>query len=146
MEIKQFTRYRFQCRCKIGFAGDGRMCAPDRDIDGWPDYALPCLDKRYLFSSFICPIFNRAVDKRVFSIDCLKTSWTFFYAIIIVQDANILRRSFFVSFKSWFIHNNVFHSFSELNVCKDIHESYRIFLINVIFSSIFYRIQKSSVH
>ncbi|XP_022686668.1 cartilage oligomeric matrix protein-like isoform X2 [Varroa jacobsoni] len=37
---------RFQCRCKIGFAGDGRLCAPDTDIDGWPDYALPCFDKR----------------------------------------------------------------------------------------------------
>ncbi|XP_018496596.2 cartilage oligomeric matrix protein [Galendromus occidentalis] len=37
---------RFQCRCKIGFAGDGRMCAPDRDIDGWPDFTLPCSDKR----------------------------------------------------------------------------------------------------
>lgn len=38
--------YRFQCRCKIGFAGDGKMCAPDRDIDGWPDFTLPCSDKR----------------------------------------------------------------------------------------------------
>ena len=22
------------------------MCAPDQDIDGWPDFSLPCSDKR----------------------------------------------------------------------------------------------------
>ncbi|OQR67485.1 thrombospondin-4-like [Tropilaelaps mercedesae] len=49
---------RFQCRCKIGFAGDGRLCAPDRDIDGWPDYALPCFDKSALDSVTGLPKFD----------------------------------------------------------------------------------------
>lgn len=35
-------RYQFQCVCKIGFGGDGDFCAPDSDLDGWPDHALNC--------------------------------------------------------------------------------------------------------
>lgn len=34
--------YQFQCVCKIGFGGDGDFCAPDSDLDGWPDHALNC--------------------------------------------------------------------------------------------------------
>ena len=33
-------------QCKIGFAGNGKVCGPDRDLDGWPDYALPCSDEK----------------------------------------------------------------------------------------------------
>lgn len=33
---------QFQCICKIGFGGDGYMCAPDSDLDGWPDHSLNC--------------------------------------------------------------------------------------------------------
>ncbi|XP_031632163.1 cartilage oligomeric matrix protein [Contarinia nasturtii] len=35
---------RFQCVCKIGFGGDGMHCAPDSDLDGWPDHTLNCTD------------------------------------------------------------------------------------------------------
>lgn len=33
-------------KCKIGWAGDGKSCGPDRDLDGWPDYDLGCTDKK----------------------------------------------------------------------------------------------------
>lgn len=33
-------------QCKIGWAGDGRMCGPDRDLDSWPDYDLGCADAK----------------------------------------------------------------------------------------------------
>ncbi|XP_035702545.1 cartilage oligomeric matrix protein isoform X2 [Folsomia candida] len=36
----------YVCRCKIGWAGDGKSCGPDRDLDGWPDYDLGCSDKK----------------------------------------------------------------------------------------------------
>uniref|UniRef100_A0A336MYP0 CSON009653 protein n=1 Tax=Culicoides sonorensis TaxID=179676 RepID=A0A336MYP0_CULSO len=36
----------YRCKCKIGFAGDGLQCGPDKDLDGWPDYDLGCSDMR----------------------------------------------------------------------------------------------------
>lgn len=39
-------RYQFQCVCKIGFGGDGDFCAPDSDLDGWPDHNLNCTHNR----------------------------------------------------------------------------------------------------
>lgn len=35
---------QFRCVCRIGFSGDGQFCAPDSDLDGWPDHALNCTD------------------------------------------------------------------------------------------------------
>ncbi|KAG7228065.1 hypothetical protein INR49_005687 [Caranx melampygus] len=32
----------FKCVCAIGFAGDGFLCGDDSDLDGWPNYKLPC--------------------------------------------------------------------------------------------------------
>ncbi|XP_041932335.1 thrombospondin-3b-like [Alosa alosa] len=32
------------CVCNVGWAGNGHMCAPDSDIDGYPDESLPCID------------------------------------------------------------------------------------------------------
>uniref|UniRef100_T1IWS2 TSP C-terminal domain-containing protein n=1 Tax=Strigamia maritima TaxID=126957 RepID=T1IWS2_STRMM len=37
---------RYECRCKIGWAGNGKVCGPDRDLDGWPDEQLRCPDPR----------------------------------------------------------------------------------------------------
>ncbi|XP_026283564.2 cartilage oligomeric matrix protein isoform X1 [Frankliniella occidentalis] len=36
------TANSYRCRCRVGFAGDGHICGPDRDLDGWPDYDLGC--------------------------------------------------------------------------------------------------------
>jgi len=33
-------------QCNIGWAGDGRVCGPDRDLDSWPDYDLGCPDSK----------------------------------------------------------------------------------------------------
>ncbi|XP_066118013.1 thrombospondin-3 isoform X4 [Saccopteryx bilineata] len=32
------------CLCNVGWAGNGNVCGPDTDIDGYPDQALPCMD------------------------------------------------------------------------------------------------------
>ncbi|EEC07256.1 thrombospondin, putative, partial [Ixodes scapularis] len=36
----------YACRCRVGWAGDGRLCGTDRDLDGWPDASLPCGHRR----------------------------------------------------------------------------------------------------
>ena len=33
-------------QCKVGWAGDGKMCAIDSDLDSWPDHSLPCSNVR----------------------------------------------------------------------------------------------------
>lgn len=33
-------------QCKVGFAGDGRICGTDSDLDSWPDMNLPCSNPR----------------------------------------------------------------------------------------------------
>lgn len=38
--------FRFRCKCKIGWAGDGLRCGMDSDMDGWPDERLPCDGER----------------------------------------------------------------------------------------------------
>ena len=30
------------CKCKVGWAGDGKACGPDRDLDNWPDRDVSC--------------------------------------------------------------------------------------------------------
>ncbi|CAH1796397.1 unnamed protein product [Owenia fusiformis] len=35
-----------QCECRVGWAGDGKLCGRDTDLDGIPDQALPCSDRR----------------------------------------------------------------------------------------------------
>ncbi|KAK5648496.1 hypothetical protein RI129_003388 [Pyrocoelia pectoralis] len=45
-ECYQMMYGRYGCKCKIGFAGDGVICGPDQDLDGWPDFTLNCRDPR----------------------------------------------------------------------------------------------------
>lgn len=33
-------------QCNVGYAGDGKMCYRDSDLDGIPDTELPCADRR----------------------------------------------------------------------------------------------------
>ncbi|XP_050711023.1 cartilage oligomeric matrix protein-like isoform X2 [Eriocheir sinensis] len=44
--VKPFGLDRYTCKCKVGWAGDGQTCGPDRDLDGWPDFDLGCSDRR----------------------------------------------------------------------------------------------------
>ncbi|XP_055688217.1 cartilage oligomeric matrix protein [Lutzomyia longipalpis] len=43
---RAITEYSFTCKCRVGWAGDGFQCAPDKDLDGWPDYNLNCTSPR----------------------------------------------------------------------------------------------------
>lgn len=36
----------YACKCRVGWAGDGKVCGPDRDLDGYPDYDLGCPDAK----------------------------------------------------------------------------------------------------
>nr|XP_046914139.1 cartilage oligomeric matrix protein-like [Dermatophagoides farinae] len=44
--VKRKGMIRYECQCKIGWAGDGRLCNLDSDLDGWPDIDLGCSDIR----------------------------------------------------------------------------------------------------
>ncbi|BES90302.1 thrombospondin 2 3 4 5 [Nesidiocoris tenuis] len=45
-ECYKAARDRYMCKCKIGWAGDGYTCGPDKDLDGWPDRDLGCTQSR----------------------------------------------------------------------------------------------------
>lgn len=34
----------FFIQCNVGWAGNGNVCGPDTDLDGYPDEPLPCID------------------------------------------------------------------------------------------------------
>uniref|UniRef100_A0A0L8H5A9 TSP C-terminal domain-containing protein n=2 Tax=Octopus bimaculoides TaxID=37653 RepID=A0A0L8H5A9_OCTBM len=36
----------YECMCQVGYGGDGHICSKDSDLDGIPDEALPCNDRR----------------------------------------------------------------------------------------------------
>ncbi|CAG0892634.1 unnamed protein product [Darwinula stevensoni] len=40
------SRTTYTCKCRVGWAGDGKTCGPDTDLDGWPDFDLGCPDMR----------------------------------------------------------------------------------------------------
>lgn len=44
--VKRKGMFQYTCQCKIGWAGDGKICYSDSDLDGWPDIDLGCLDPR----------------------------------------------------------------------------------------------------
>lgn len=59
---------RYQCKCKVGWAGDGKVCGLDSDLDGWSDYALRCggprckavskfLSEKLLINKTLCILF-----------------------------------------------------------------------------------------
>lgn len=41
---RPLTRSLRVAQCNVGWAGNGNVCGPDTDIDGYPDQALPCMD------------------------------------------------------------------------------------------------------
>ncbi|KPM12068.1 thrombospondin-4-like protein [Sarcoptes scabiei] len=43
--LKRKGMIRYECQCKIGWAGDGKICINDSDLDGWPDQDLGCSDR-----------------------------------------------------------------------------------------------------
>ncbi|XP_047030930.1 cartilage oligomeric matrix protein [Helicoverpa zea] len=36
--------YGNKCVCATGWAGNGTVCGPDKDLDGYPDHQLPCYE------------------------------------------------------------------------------------------------------
>ncbi|KAL8589105.1 hypothetical protein ACOMHN_017268 [Nucella lapillus] len=44
--VRRQGRRGFTCQCNVGYAGDGKMCSRDSDLDGIPDEELPCSDRR----------------------------------------------------------------------------------------------------
>lgn len=44
--VKRKGFVNYVCQCNVGWAGDGKICGRDSDLDGLCDYELSCADRR----------------------------------------------------------------------------------------------------
>lgn len=44
--VKRKGSVQFRCRCKIGWAGNGKICGVDSDLDGYADRELSCVEQQ----------------------------------------------------------------------------------------------------
>lgn len=44
--VSQINLSTYLFQCVVGWAGNGKICGPDSDLDRWPDIDLPCNDTR----------------------------------------------------------------------------------------------------
>lgn len=51
--VKRKGFINYVCQCNVGWAGDGKICGRDSDLDGLCDYELSCADRRCRVVSYI---------------------------------------------------------------------------------------------